>query len=125
MSPQFQLYQNNFEYILNFMTERESNCVIITQTHLLCFVCLQEQDAKPASQPSSAQADPVPVAPAEPPAEPPAEVVDETWEEKEDKQNAEPDRPKATPEPTEKKYQYKEGGLGQSSPRNGTMRVCS
>ncbi len=84
---------------------------------------LQEQDAKPASQPSSAQADPVPVAPAEPPAEPPAEVVDETWEEKEDKQNAEPDRPKATPEPTEKKYQYKEGGLGQSLPRNGTMSV--
>ncbi|XP_074507392.1 eukaryotic translation initiation factor 4 gamma 1-like isoform X2 [Sebastes fasciatus] len=46
------------------------------------------------------QADPVPVAPPEPP----AEVVDETWEEQEDKQNA---VPKATPEPTDQKYQYK------------------
>ncbi|AWP04062.1 putative eukaryotic translation initiation factor 4 gamma 1-like [Scophthalmus maximus] len=55
-----------------------------------------EQDPKPAPEPSSTQAEPVPVAPAEPP----AEVVDETWEEKEDKQNA-------TPEPTEQKYQYK------------------
>ncbi|XP_028282693.1 eukaryotic translation initiation factor 4 gamma 1a isoform X2 [Parambassis ranga] len=60
----------------------------------------EEQSAKPASEPSSTQATP----PA--PAEPPAEVPDETWEEKEDKQNA--DRPKATPEPTEQKYQYKE-----------------
>ncbi|XP_061878591.1 eukaryotic translation initiation factor 4 gamma 1a isoform X5 [Entelurus aequoreus] len=49
----------------------------------------EDQDAKPVSEPSSTQADPVPVAPAEPP----AEVVDETWEEKEDKQNAEPDKP--------------------------------
>ncbi|XP_070829542.1 eukaryotic translation initiation factor 4 gamma 1a isoform X2 [Chaetodon trifascialis] len=64
----------------------------------------EEQSAKPASEPSSTQADPVPVAPAEPP----VEVADETWEEKEDKQNAEPDRPKATPEPTGQKYQYKE-----------------
>ncbi|GLD51099.1 eukaryotic translation initiation factor 4 gamma 1-like isoform X4 [Lates japonicus] len=64
----------------------------------------EEQGAKPAPEPSSTQADPVPVAPAEPPAEP----ADETWEEKEDKQSAEPDRPKATPEPTEQKYQYKE-----------------
>uniref|UniRef100_A0A8D0AE28 Eukaryotic translation initiation factor 4 gamma, 1a n=1 Tax=Sander lucioperca TaxID=283035 RepID=A0A8D0AE28_SANLU len=47
------------------------------------------------------EADPVPVAPPEPP----AEVVDETWEEREDKQNAEP---KVTSEPTEQKYQYKE-----------------
>ncbi|XP_042352934.1 eukaryotic translation initiation factor 4 gamma 1a isoform X2 [Plectropomus leopardus] len=61
----------------------------------------EEQQAKPAPEPSSTQADLVPVAPPEPP----AEVADETWEEKEDKQNAEP---KATPEPTEKKYQYKE-----------------
>lgn len=67
----------------------------------------QEQDAKPAPEPSSTQADPVPVAPAEPP----AEVVDETWEEKEDKQNAEPDGPKASSEPTGQKYQYKEGRL--------------
>uniref|UniRef100_A0A4W6DU63 Eukaryotic translation initiation factor 4 gamma, 1a n=1 Tax=Lates calcarifer TaxID=8187 RepID=A0A4W6DU63_LATCA len=68
-------------------------------------VCINpEQGAKPAPEPSSTQADPVPVAPAEPPAEP----ADETWEEKEDKQSAEPDRPKATPEPTEQKYQYKE-----------------
>uniref|UniRef100_A0AAQ5X2W3 Eukaryotic translation initiation factor 4 gamma, 1a n=1 Tax=Amphiprion ocellaris TaxID=80972 RepID=A0AAQ5X2W3_AMPOC len=58
--------------------------------------------ASPASEPSTTQASP----PA--PAEPSAEVADETWEEKEDKQNAEPDRPKATPEPTEQKYQYKE-----------------
>uniref|UniRef100_A0A3B4WYX0 Eukaryotic translation initiation factor 4 gamma, 1a n=1 Tax=Seriola lalandi dorsalis TaxID=1841481 RepID=A0A3B4WYX0_SERLL len=62
------------------------------------------EDAKPASEPSSTQADPVPAAPAEPP----AEAADETWEEKEDKQNADPDRAKATPEPTEQKYQYKE-----------------
>ncbi|XP_034743085.1 eukaryotic translation initiation factor 4 gamma 1a isoform X4 [Etheostoma cragini] len=61
----------------------------------------EEQEAKPAPEPSSTQADPVPVAPPEPP----AEVVDETWEEKEDKQNAEP---KVTSEPTEQKYQYKE-----------------
>uniref|UniRef100_A0A8D0ABK8 Eukaryotic translation initiation factor 4 gamma, 1a n=1 Tax=Sander lucioperca TaxID=283035 RepID=A0A8D0ABK8_SANLU len=60
-----------------------------------------EQEAKPAPEPSSTQADPVPVAPPEPP----AEVVDETWEEREDKQNAEP---KVTSEPTEQKYQYKE-----------------
>ncbi|XP_067385039.1 eukaryotic translation initiation factor 4 gamma 1-like isoform X2 [Channa argus] len=64
----------------------------------------EEQGAKPVSEPSSTQADPVLVAPAEPP----AEAADETWEEKEDKQNAEPDRPKAKPEPTEQKYQYKE-----------------
>ncbi|XP_032386526.1 eukaryotic translation initiation factor 4 gamma 1a isoform X3 [Etheostoma spectabile] len=61
----------------------------------------EEQEAKPAPEPSSTQADPVPVAPPEPP----AEVVDETWEEKEDKQNAEPT---VTSEPTEQKYQYKE-----------------
>uniref|UniRef100_A0A3Q0S2G9 Eukaryotic translation initiation factor 4 gamma, 1a n=1 Tax=Amphilophus citrinellus TaxID=61819 RepID=A0A3Q0S2G9_AMPCI len=42
------------------------------------------------------------------PAEPPAEVADETWEQKEDKQNAEPDKSKATPEPTEQKYQFKQ-----------------
>lgn len=65
----------------------------------------QEQEPKPASEPSSTQADPVPDAPAERP----AEVADETWEEKEDKQNSEPDRPKAAPEPTGQKYQYKEG----------------
>uniref|UniRef100_A0A7N9APM0 Eukaryotic translation initiation factor 4 gamma, 1a n=1 Tax=Mastacembelus armatus TaxID=205130 RepID=A0A7N9APM0_9TELE len=59
---------------------------------------------KPVSEPSSTQADPVPVAPAEAP----TEVADETWEEKEDKQNAESDSPQATPEPTEQKYQYKE-----------------
>lgn len=69
------------------------------------FCLLQEQDAKPTPEPSSTQADPVPVAPAEPP----VEVADETWEEKEDKQNAEPDGSKATPEPTGQKYQYKEG----------------
>uniref|UniRef100_A0A8D0ADR4 Eukaryotic translation initiation factor 4 gamma, 1a n=1 Tax=Sander lucioperca TaxID=283035 RepID=A0A8D0ADR4_SANLU len=65
-----------------------------------CRMCC-EQEAKPAPEPSSTQADPVPVAPPEPP----AEVVDETWEEREDKQNAEP---KVTSEPTEQKYQYKE-----------------
>ncbi|CAJ1072258.1 eukaryotic translation initiation factor 4 gamma 1a isoform X4 [Xyrichtys novacula] len=64
----------------------------------------EEQDTKPASEPSSTQPDPVPVAPAEPP----AEVADETWEEKEDKQNAEPEKPKATSEPSGQKYQYKE-----------------
>ncbi|KAM8849846.1 eukaryotic translation initiation factor 4 gamma 1a isoform 3-T10 [Spinachia spinachia] len=61
----------------------------------------EEQEAKPALEPSSIQADPVPEAPPEPP----AEVPDETWEEKEDKQNP---VPKATPEPTDLKYQYKE-----------------
>uniref|UniRef100_A0A3Q0S2K1 Eukaryotic translation initiation factor 4 gamma, 1a n=1 Tax=Amphilophus citrinellus TaxID=61819 RepID=A0A3Q0S2K1_AMPCI len=45
-----------------------------------------EQGAKPASEPSSTQ----------------------TWEQKEDKQNAEPDKSKATPEPTEQKYQFKQ-----------------
>nr|XP_046263507.1 eukaryotic translation initiation factor 4 gamma 1a isoform X3 [Scatophagus argus] len=64
----------------------------------------EEQGAKPASEPSSTQADPTPVVPVE--LSP--EVADETWEEKEDKQNAEPDRPKATAEPTGQKYQYKE-----------------
>ncbi|CAN9503434.1 unnamed protein product [Ophioblennius macclurei] len=62
----------------------------------------EEKDAPPASEPSSTQATP----PA--PVEPPAEVPDETWEEKEDKQNAEPDGPSASPEPSEKKYQYKQ-----------------
>ncbi|XP_037314517.2 eukaryotic translation initiation factor 4 gamma 1a isoform X3 [Pungitius pungitius] len=61
----------------------------------------EEQEAKPAPEPLSTQADPVPDAPPEPP----AEVPDETWEEKEDKQNP---VPKATPEPTDLKYQYKE-----------------
>ncbi|KAM7379338.1 hypothetical protein PAMP_004900 [Pampus punctatissimus] len=64
----------------------------------------EEQGAKPASDPSSTQADPAPVAPAEPP----AEVADETWEEKEDKQNTEADRPRPSTEATEQKYQYKE-----------------
>ncbi|XP_029381425.1 eukaryotic translation initiation factor 4 gamma 1a [Echeneis naucrates] len=64
----------------------------------------EEQNAKPVSEPLSTQADPVPVAPAELP----TEAADETWEEKEDKQNTEPDQPKTTPEPTEQKYQYKE-----------------
>lgn len=72
---------------------------------MLCL--LQEQNTKPASEPSSTQADPVPVAPAEPP----AEVADETWEEKEDKQNTEPDRTTLSPEAKEQKYQYKEGSL--------------
>uniref|UniRef100_A0AAQ4QSW2 Eukaryotic translation initiation factor 4 gamma, 1a n=1 Tax=Gasterosteus aculeatus aculeatus TaxID=481459 RepID=A0AAQ4QSW2_GASAC len=60
-----------------------------------------EQEAKPAPEPSSTEADRIPDAPPEPP----AEVPDETWEEKEDKQNP---VPKATPEPTDLKYQYKE-----------------
>uniref|UniRef100_A0A669BK40 Eukaryotic translation initiation factor 4 gamma, 1a n=1 Tax=Oreochromis niloticus TaxID=8128 RepID=A0A669BK40_ORENI len=62
--------------------------------------------AKPASEPMPTQANPPAPAPA--PAEPPVEVADETWEQKEDKQNAEPDKSKATPEPTEQKYQYKQ-----------------
>lgn len=72
------------------------------------FLCLlQEQGAKPASEPLSTQAEPIP----DSPAEHPAEVADETWEEKEDKQNTEPDRPKAALEQTGQKYQYKEGTL--------------
>ncbi|XP_077412357.1 eukaryotic translation initiation factor 4 gamma 1a isoform X2 [Vanacampus margaritifer] len=74
----------------------------------------EEQDAKPASEPSSTQADPVPVAPAEPP----AEVADETWEEKEDKQNAEPE---SKAESTDKKYQYKEE---QWKPINPEEKKC-
>ncbi|XP_037538145.1 eukaryotic translation initiation factor 4 gamma 1a isoform X2 [Nematolebias whitei] len=62
----------------------------------------QEPEAKSVPEPVPIQASP----PA--PAEPPAEVVDETWEEKEDKQNAEPDKPTNTLEATEHKYQYKE-----------------
>uniref|UniRef100_A0A3Q4HR33 Eukaryotic translation initiation factor 4 gamma, 1a n=1 Tax=Neolamprologus brichardi TaxID=32507 RepID=A0A3Q4HR33_NEOBR len=62
----------------------------------------EEQGAKPASEPMPTQANP----PA--PAELPVEVADETWEQKEDKQNAEPDKSKGTPEPTEQKYQYKQ-----------------
>uniref|UniRef100_A0A669B168 Eukaryotic translation initiation factor 4 gamma, 1a n=1 Tax=Oreochromis niloticus TaxID=8128 RepID=A0A669B168_ORENI len=64
------------------------------------------EGAKPASEPMPTQANPPAPAPA--PAEPPVEVADETWEQKEDKQNAEPDKSKATPEPTEQKYQYKQ-----------------
>ncbi|KAM9790515.1 eukaryotic translation initiation factor 4 gamma 1a isoform 6-T6 [Syngnathus typhle] len=61
----------------------------------------EEPDAKPASEPPSTQPDPVPVAPAEPP----AEVIDETWEEKEDKQNADP---QSKAESSDKKSQDKE-----------------
>lgn len=61
---------------------------------------LQEQSAKPASEPSSTQAEPIP----DSPAEHPAEVADETWEEKEDKQNTEPEQ-------TGQKCQSKEGAL--------------
>lgn len=64
----------------------------------------QEQRAKPVPEPSHTQANP----PA--PAEPPAEAVDETWEEKEDKQNADPEKEKSQSEPSDQKYQYKEGG---------------
>ncbi|KAF7648962.1 hypothetical protein LDENG_00149320 [Lucifuga dentata] len=64
----------------------------------------EDQDTNTVSEPSSTQAEPVPVVPAEPP----TDVADETWEEKEDKQNAEPDGSKPTPKPTEQKYQYKE-----------------
>ncbi|XP_077579998.1 eukaryotic translation initiation factor 4 gamma 1a isoform X6 [Stigmatopora nigra] len=61
----------------------------------------EEQVAKPAPEPSVTPAEPIVVAPAEPS----PEVVDETWEEKEDKQNAEPD---TKSESADKKYQYKE-----------------
>ncbi|XP_056148646.1 eukaryotic translation initiation factor 4 gamma 1a [Lampris incognitus] len=63
----------------------------------------EEQEAKPAPESSSTQADPLPATPSPPT----TEVADETWEEKEDKQNAEPDR-QPTPEPAQQKYQYKE-----------------
>uniref|UniRef100_A0A8C7ZVD7 Eukaryotic translation initiation factor 4 gamma, 1a n=1 Tax=Oryzias sinensis TaxID=183150 RepID=A0A8C7ZVD7_9TELE len=62
----------------------------------------EEQRAKPVPEPSHTQANP----PA--PAEPPAEAVDETWEEKEDKQNADPEKEKSQLEPSDQKYQYKE-----------------
>ncbi|XP_028988105.1 eukaryotic translation initiation factor 4 gamma 1a isoform X3 [Betta splendens] len=68
----------------------------------------EEQGANPVSEPSSTQADPVPVAPAEPPAEPPADAADDTWEEKEDKQNAESDSLEPNTESADQKYQYKE-----------------
>nr|XP_057923683.1 eukaryotic translation initiation factor 4 gamma 1a isoform X2 [Doryrhamphus excisus] len=77
----------------------------------------EDQDAKPASEPPSTQADPVPVASAEPP----AEVADETWEEKEDKQNAEPDRPEPKSDSNENKYQYKEE---QWKPLNPEEKKC-
>ncbi|XP_054612711.1 eukaryotic translation initiation factor 4 gamma 1a isoform X2 [Dunckerocampus dactyliophorus] len=77
----------------------------------------EEQDAKPASEPSSTQADPVPVASAEPP----AEVADETWEEKEDKHNAESDRPEPKSDSNENKYQYKEE---QWKPLNPEEKKC-
>nr|XP_020451380.1 eukaryotic translation initiation factor 4 gamma 1-like isoform X3 [Monopterus albus] len=64
----------------------------------------EDQGTKPVSEPSSTQADPAPVASAEPT----TEAADETWEEKEDKQNTECDMSEATPGPTEQKYQYKE-----------------
>uniref|UniRef100_A0A8C7ZWB4 Eukaryotic translation initiation factor 4 gamma, 1a n=1 Tax=Oryzias sinensis TaxID=183150 RepID=A0A8C7ZWB4_9TELE len=57
---------------------------------------------EPVPEPSHTQANP----PA--PAEPPAEAVDETWEEKEDKQNADPEKEKSQLEPSDQKYQYKE-----------------
>ncbi|XP_023190943.1 eukaryotic translation initiation factor 4 gamma 1-like isoform X1 [Xiphophorus maculatus] len=62
----------------------------------------QEPDATPVPEPSAVQVSP----PA--PAKPPTETVDETSEEKEDKQNAEPDKLESTLDPTEQKYQYKE-----------------
>ncbi|XP_043989679.1 eukaryotic translation initiation factor 4 gamma 1a isoform X2 [Gambusia affinis] len=62
----------------------------------------EEPDAKPVPEPSAVQVSP----PASD--KPPAETVDETSEEKEDKQNAEPDKLESTLEPTEQKYQYKE-----------------
>uniref|UniRef100_A0A3B5M7G2 Eukaryotic translation initiation factor 4 gamma, 1a n=1 Tax=Xiphophorus couchianus TaxID=32473 RepID=A0A3B5M7G2_9TELE len=62
----------------------------------------EEPDATPVPEPSAVQVSP----PA--PAKPPAETVDETSEEKEDKQNAEPDKLESTLDPTEQKYQYKE-----------------
>uniref|UniRef100_A0A1A7WC98 Eukaryotic translation initiation factor 4 gamma, 1 n=3 Tax=Iconisemion striatum TaxID=60296 RepID=A0A1A7WC98_9TELE len=65
-----------------------------------------EQETKSVPEPSTVQTSAPDPAPA--PAEPPAEAVDETWEEKEDKQNAEPEKPNVTLEPTEQKYQYKE-----------------
>uniref|UniRef100_A0A672J8T3 Eukaryotic translation initiation factor 4 gamma, 1a n=1 Tax=Salarias fasciatus TaxID=181472 RepID=A0A672J8T3_SALFA len=66
----------------------------------------EEQEAKPAPEPSSTQATP----PA--PAEPPAEVPDETWEEKEDKQNAEPDEQWKPINPEDKKRYDREFLLG-------------
>ncbi|XP_023190948.1 eukaryotic translation initiation factor 4 gamma 1-like isoform X6 [Xiphophorus maculatus] len=62
----------------------------------------EEPDATPVPEPSAVQVSP----PA--PAKPPTETVDETSEEKEDKQNAEPDKLESTLDPTEQKYQYKE-----------------
>uniref|UniRef100_A0AAX7VK32 Eukaryotic translation initiation factor 4 gamma, 1a n=1 Tax=Astatotilapia calliptera TaxID=8154 RepID=A0AAX7VK32_ASTCA len=84
--------------------EREEEEECKKKKNLIFSFFLQEQGAKPASEPMPTQANP----PAPAPAELPVEVADETWEQKEDKQNAEPDKSKATPEPTEQKYQYKQ-----------------
>lgn len=94
-APQFHLYQY-YSAVLGHS---------VLSVHLFLFCLLQEQTVEPVSEPPSTQAEPVPVAPAEPI----ADAVDETWEEKEDKQNAEPDGLDANSEPAEQKYQYKEG----------------
>ncbi|XP_071233116.1 eukaryotic translation initiation factor 4 gamma 1-like isoform X14 [Salvelinus alpinus] len=60
----------------------------------------KEEEAAPATEPSSSPAEPSPVAPT---SLPPADAPDETWEEKEDKQNA--DTPPL--KPGDLKYQYK------------------
>ncbi|XP_068196550.1 eukaryotic translation initiation factor 4 gamma 1-like isoform X3 [Antennarius striatus] len=72
----------------------------------------EEQGAKPASEPSSTQADPPPVVPTEPP----AEVENETWEDKEDKQNSELEKPKATSESSRQKIQCEDEKVKPSDP---------
>uniref|UniRef100_A0A8C5EFS0 Eukaryotic translation initiation factor 4 gamma 1-like n=1 Tax=Gouania willdenowi TaxID=441366 RepID=A0A8C5EFS0_GOUWI len=70
------------------------------------------EQAEPAPEPMSTQASP----PA--PVETPAEVPDETWEEKEDKQNAQSDRPSDQSDSSEKKYNFKEDGWKPINPED-------
>uniref|UniRef100_A0A8C5EGH6 Eukaryotic translation initiation factor 4 gamma 1-like n=1 Tax=Gouania willdenowi TaxID=441366 RepID=A0A8C5EGH6_GOUWI len=73
--------------------------------------CMNKK-SEPAPEPMSTQASP----PA--PVETPAEVPDETWEEKEDKQNAQSDRPSDQSDSSEKKYNFKEDGWKPINPED-------
>lgn len=61
----------------------------------MCFVFSQKQGGKPAFESSGSQDGPVPEASPKLPTDSLAKVADETWEDKEAKQNTEPDKPKA------------------------------
>lgn len=62
------------------------------------FYFSQKQGGKPAFESSGSQDSPVPESSPKLPTDSPAKVADETWEDKEGKQNTEPDKPKAAPQ---------------------------